>query len=120
MLLLAAACAAQIVDGDTLHLCGEKIRLIGIDAPEKAGHCRPGRICAQGDPQTSTESLEAVAKRGKFAVRRFGKDRYGRTLALVSADGTDMSCWQLSRGAAIYVPKWDEKGELARICKAAR
>ncbi|MDK2768089.1 MAG: thermonuclease family protein [Sphingomonas sp.] len=123
LLLLAApvppgGCVA--VDGDTLRCGSERVRLLGIDAPELPGHCQQGRRCAPGDPYASTRSLRAALARGPVTLRRFGQDHYGRTLALVSAGGTDLSCWQLSRGQAIYKPWWDNDGQLARICPAAR
>lgn len=114
----AAACVA--VDGDTLRCGPERVRLLGIDAPELPGHCQQGRRCAPGDPYASTRSLRAALAKGSIRFQRFGTDHYGRTLALVSAGGIDLSCWQLSHGQAIYKPWWDDGGQLARICPAAR
>ena len=108
------------VDGDTLRCGAERVRLLGIDAPELPGHCQPGRKCAAGDPYAATRSLRAALARGSVRMKRFGTDRYGRTLALVSAGGVDLGCWQLSHGQAIYKPRWDNGGALARICPAAR
>ena len=106
-------------DGDTIRCGSERIRLLGIDAPELPGHCRPGRHCAPGDPEASKASLARAISLGPIVIRRIGMDRYGRTLALVSAGGTDLSCWQLTHGQAIYRPDWDNGRSLARICPAA-
>ena len=70
-LLLAAA--VTVVDGDTLRINGERVRLLGIDAPEIHG-CRQGRVCASGDGQASKRSLEAMMG-GRISVRRVGQDR---------------------------------------------
>ncbi len=49
-------------DGDTIRCGNERIRLLGIDAPELPGHCREGRRCAPGDPYAATTSLrKAIA-----------------------------------------------------------
>ena len=123
LLLLAAsppAAACVAVDGDTLRCGVERVRLLGIDAPELPGHCQQARRCAPGDPYASTRSLRAALARGSITLRRFGTDHYGRTLALVSARGVDLSCWQLSHGQAIYKRSWDNEGQLARICLSAR
>src|ERR1700712_1173347 len=48
----------RVVDGDTLRCGNERVRLLGIDAPELPGHCRIGRACAPGDPYASTASLQ--------------------------------------------------------------
>ena len=123
LLLLAAPASAgascTVVDGDTLRCGGERVRLLGIDAPELPGHCQQGRRCAPGDPYASTRSLRAALRLGPVVIRRVGTDRYGRTLALVRAGRTDLSCWQLSHGQAIYKPYWDDGGQLAGICPAA-
>ncbi|WP_448662820.1 thermonuclease family protein [Sphingomonas sp. CJ20] len=107
------------VDGDTLRCEGERIRLLGIDAPELPGHCAQGRDCAPGDPFASTQSLRRALLL-PLRIDRVGTDRYGRTLALVSGAKGDLSCWQLNQHQAIYKPRWDNDGRLARICAAAR
>lgn len=101
------------VDGDTLRCGRERIRLIGIDAPEMPGHCRPGRLCAVGDPFASRDSL-ANALFAPIVIERIGRDRYGRTLAFVSAGGEDLSCVQLRRGQARYRSDWDFDGRVGR------
>lgn len=117
MILVAAmlACTPVVIDGDTLRCGDERIRLLGIDAPEKAGRCRPGRRCAPGDAAASTASLRR-ALAGRVTINRVGRDRYGRTLATVSAGGRDLSCHQLRAGKAIYRADWDDGRLVARNC----
>lgn len=110
----------RVVDGDTLHCDGGRVRLLGIDAPELPGHCAEGRDCAPGDPYESTRSLEAGMGNGSsLKIENVGTDRYGRTLALVKGQGGDLSCWQLAHGEAIYKPKWDNGGLVAAACPNA-
>jgi endonuclease YncB( thermonuclease family) len=109
----------RVVDGDTLRCGAERVRLLGIDAPELPGHCQSGRICAPGDPFASTDSLRAALV-PPLQIDRMGTDQYGRTLALVRGARGDLSCWQLGRGQAIYKPQWDNGRRLAHICAAAR
>lgn len=111
---LAAAGTCQAVDGDTLRCNGERIRLLGIDAPEK-GKCRAGRKCAPGDPKASQRSLEA-ALTGKLRIQRVGTDRYGRTLAMVRGSKGDLSCWQLKQRQAIYRRDWDNGLRVFKAC----
>jgi endonuclease YncB( thermonuclease family) len=106
------------VDGDTLRCGQERVRLLGIDAPEK-GRCQPGRRCAPGDPRASEASL-ARAAQGPLTIRRVSQDRYGRTIALVAGRAGDLSCHQLRSQQAIYRADWDNGGRLAAICRAAR
>lgn len=103
---ISRSVVCRAIDGDTLRCGRERIRLIGIDAPEMPGHCRPGRRCVVGDPVASRDSL-ARALVAPIAIERVGRDQYGRTLAFVSADGEDLSCGQLQRGQALYRSDWD-------------
>ncbi|MFC4595509.1 thermonuclease family protein [Sphingobium tyrosinilyticum] len=112
-ILLSAA--VTVVDGDTLRIGGERVRLLGIDAPEIHG-CRPGRACVPGDGQASKRSLQAMMGE-KISVQRVGQDRYGRTLAQVYIGGRNVACEQIRRGHAQYVAKWDDGGLLARDCR---
>lgn len=102
-------------DGDTIRCNGERIRLLGIYTPELPGHCREGRNCAPGDPYAAKQSL-ADALIGTIRIHRVGADHYGRTLATLSSDKGDLSCWQLQHGQAIYRTKWDHGKRVMRTC----
>lgn len=104
-----------VTDGDTMRCNGERIRLLGIDTPELPGHCRIGRNCVSGDPYASSLSLEA-AMVGVIRIQRVGQDGYGRTLATLSSDKGDLSCWQLQHGHAAYKAQWDDGKRVLRTC----
>lgn len=91
----------SVTDGDTLRCGEERIRLVGIDAPEMEGHCRKGRECVPGDPLASKTMLEALTAAGDTACVRTGTDRYGRTLASCSNRGVNLSCELVARGGAV-------------------
>lgn len=95
--------APRAVDGDTIRCANlsERVRLFGIDAPELAGHCRPGRACTPGDGEASARALAALLARGAVWVKPAGHDRYGRILARVEIGGVDASCSMLGLGAAV-------------------
>ncbi|PVX30950.1 thermonuclease family protein [Sphingomonas pokkalii] len=115
MMILAAACVLIAIDGDTLRCGRERIRLVGIDAPELPGHCRRGRRCVSGDPWQAKTAL-TLAIRGQAEIRRFGFDRYGRTLASVRVNGRDLSCHQITTGNASYVARWDPAHVIFATC----
>ena len=110
--------SCRAVDGDTLRCGRERIRLLGIDAPELPGHCQRGRQCVPGDPVASRASL-ARALTGRLSIKRLGTDHYGRTLALVRGARGDLSCWQLRNRQARYRADWDNGRALARRCRRA-
>ena len=60
-----------------------------------------------------------VAAKPTMTIRRVGADRFGRTLALMEAEGKDLSCHQLENAAAIYNPKWDTGGYVFALCGEA-
>ena len=110
--------SCRVTDGDTIRCGSERIRLLGIDAPELPGHCRPGRDCAPGDPYASSRSLlDAVGI--EMTIERVGEDRYGRVLAMVAGPHGDLSCWQLRHKQAIYKRGWDNGLRVAATCPTA-
>lgn len=66
-----------VVDGDTVWIAGEKIRIAEIDAPEINGRCPDERALAIRARGRLLELLAAQPVR----FERVGIDRYGRTLA---------------------------------------
>jgi endonuclease YncB( thermonuclease family) len=74
-----------VVDGDTLWLAGEKIRIADIDAPEMNGRCSAEIQRAI----LSQERLLVLLNAKPFKLHREGTDRFGRTLAIVvNAEGS--------------------------------
>jgi len=116
MTFLAILLSCTATDGDTIRCGRERIRLLGIDAPEMPGHCRRGRRCVAGDPRESKRSLALALRAGPITIARQGRDRYGRTLASVNAGKVNVACWQLSRRQASYKARWDSGGVTARAC----
>ncbi|MDD3800260.1 MAG: thermonuclease family protein [Novosphingobium sp.] len=114
--LSAALVSCTVTDGDTLRCGPERVRLLGIDAPEMPSHCRKGRDCAPGDPYASKAALVRAIGTAKVRLVRVGTDRYGRTLAVAYAGTVNLSCAQLAAGQAIYKPRWDTGGRIGREC----
>lgn len=110
--------AVIVVDGDSLRCGSERLRLLGIDAPELHG-CRPGRQCVAGDGNAAKQSLARGVQLGSFHYERVGRDRYGRSLVMAWAGGTNLACWQIRRGYAEYVAKWDDGSLVAKACRLA-
>ena len=77
---------ARIIDGDTLEVRGTRVRLHGIDAPERTQRCRSaGRVWSCG-----REATRALAHRiglRPVACSRLDQDRYGRVVAVVPSRG---------------------------------
>jgi len=97
-----------VVDGDTVWIKGEKIRLEGIDAPEPRGRCYGELIAAA----KATERLRVLLTTNRFTIERSGKDRYGRTLARIMIGDRSAGEMMISEG---LVRKW--RGKRENWCK---
>lgn len=124
--LIAAVALAgcSVTDGDTIRCNGERIRLLGVDAPDDPGNSRckpvpkPGAVCDRQRAAASKTSLQRNMT-GPLSIERVGKDPYGRTLAMVYSQGRSLSCQQLEGGQATYFARWDQDARVARECPRA-
>ncbi|MDZ4094280.1 MAG: thermonuclease family protein [Paracoccaceae bacterium] len=90
---------AYAVDGDTLDVAGHRIRLFGIDAPERSQPCdRNGKVWACGDWARSVLAAEIADTTISCDLRE--KDRYGRSVAICHAGGRDVARVMVASGAA--------------------
>ena len=117
MALDATPCpSAYVVDGDSLR-CGDvRLRLLGIDAPELHG-CPRWRVCVEGDGEASKRSLASAMRYGPITYRIITRDRFGRSVVMAWAGKVNLSCWQLQARQAVYKPRWDTGGLVARECR---
>ena len=78
-----------VVDGDTLWLQGQKIRIADIDAPETHDY-RCAEEKAQGD--RATRRLLQLVNSGRVSLSTIDRDhdRYGRKLRIVKVDGVSV------------------------------
>lgn len=114
----------RIIDGDTVALpcdpargiypgCSERVRLVGIDAPEVGTHARCEAEGIAGLAAKAT--LARLIRGGPVEITRTGTDKYHRTLARLTADGTDVDTTMLAAGAAI--PYADGRAAWADRCR---
>lgn len=88
-----------VVDGDTIWLAGQNIRIAGIDAPETHPP-RCSREAELGDQATRT--LQALLNSGAVTMTGIDRDRdaYGRLLRNVAVDGRDVGESLIAAGVA--------------------
>lgn len=101
----AALCVGSVHDGDTIRTCaGERVRIANIDAPEMPGSPKCSRRrngwCDYALATRSRDALAALLATGGTRIVRSGQDRYGRTLATISANGRDAGEYLIARGLA--------------------
>jgi endonuclease YncB( thermonuclease family) len=102
---------AEAIDGDSLRIAGEEIRLKGIDAPELQQTCKAG---ARDEPcgRAARAALRRHLATGLVTCVTEGRDRYGRRLALCRARGMDINAAMVRDGQAVgYGAYAAEEGE---------
>ena len=94
------ALVAEVRDGDTLFLDNDqKVRLLGIDAPELEHEGQPADFLAHKGKRVLTDLAQGRRVRLEYDKLRY--DRYGRTLAfLFLPDGTNLSRELVRQGMA--------------------
>jgi endonuclease YncB( thermonuclease family) len=94
----------NVADGDTLTVLDDqktqhKIRLQGIDAPEKS----------QPFGQKSKQSLNHLAQSQIVTVEFQKKDKYGRTVGKVLMNGIDICLEQIKLGMAWHYKQYQSE-----------
>jgi endonuclease YncB( thermonuclease family) len=110
LLLISSAISAAtlqgkvvgVADGDTITVLDatntkHKIRLQGIDAPEKA----------QAFGQKSKQSLHELVHSKQVTIEFQKKDQYGRTLGKVLLNGNDICLEQIKLGMAWHYKQYE-------------
>lgn len=106
---------ASVIDGDTIEIHGQRIRLEGIDAPEAAQLCMD-----DGGRQWRCGQKAALALADRIGSRSVAceptdRDSYRRTLAICRVGDDNLNAWMVRHGWALayrrystmYVPAED-------------
>ena len=91
---------ARVIDGDTIEIQGARIRLAGIDAPERGQWCS----AAQQKYRCGQEASAALGQRiGGQIVRCVvrGIDLYRRDVATCFSGGENLNAWLVRSGHAV-------------------
>lgn len=104
----------SVTDGDTILVAKDrhpvKIRLEGIDAPEKG----------QDHGTKATEALKKLVLGKTVTIKQTGTDKYGRVLAYVICDGVEVNQKLVEDGWAWHFTKYNCEERFAEAEKEAR
>lgn len=110
-----------VVDGDTLEIRGERIRLHAIDAPEGDQVC--WRTDGSAWPCGRHAALALAAKIGRATIACSGRnrDRYHRLVAVCYLRGEDLNGWMVASGWAVaYLRFGADYADRESAARAAR
>ncbi len=108
---------AKVTDGDTLKINTFKIRLHGIDAPEKKQLCKRAYLTIMiftfyedySCGQKSTEALIEKINNQKIICNILGIDYFKRLIGECYKMKTNLNSWLVSNGHAVAFRKYSKK-----------
>jgi endonuclease YncB( thermonuclease family) len=84
---------ASVIDADTLEIRGERIRLVGVDAPESGQKCLDTSNKFVRCGTTAANALDKWINRASVSCDIEGKDRYGRLLGQCKVRGQNSTAY---------------------------
>ena len=108
---------AKVVDGDTIKINSKKIRLYGIDAPEKKQKCKKTYLTISFMSFTkdymcgevSTQKLMKKINKQKLNCNILDVDRYKRLIGECFKRNINLNSWMVSNGYAVAYRKYSKK-----------
>jgi endonuclease YncB( thermonuclease family) len=99
---------ALIVDGDTIAISGMKVRLSGIDTPERKQTCRKAGVTWRCGYE-ATETLREWTHTKEVRCIGDEKDKYGRLIADCFVDGYNLNARLVYEGMALAYRRYSKK-----------
>tara|TARA_Y100001958_G_C20924182_1_gene337230 strand:+ start:19 stop:549 length:531 start_codon:yes stop_codon:yes gene_type:complete len=108
---------AKVIDGDTIKIDKKKIRLMGIDAPEKKQKCKQTWLSIsflyfQKDyhcGKVSTDRLKNLIDGKNIICKYTSKDKYRRFIAECFKNKKNINSWMVRNGHAVAYKKYSKK-----------
>jgi endonuclease YncB( thermonuclease family) len=98
----------KVVDGDTIHLDGEKIRFTGIDTPELKQTCIKKVVIYPCGITAKEILIDKIGDNNVECISE-GKDQYKRILAECFVNGDSLSSYLVRSGYAFAYRKYSKK-----------
>lgn len=111
---------ASVLDGDTIEVRGQRVRLWGIDAPESKQTCRDaeGRVYGCGR-QAAFALADRIEGRTVRCTPR-DTDSYGRVVGTCHLGREDVAGWLVSQGWALDYDQYSHGAYAAQQAEARR
>ena len=99
----------RVIDGDTIEIAGERIRLHGIDAPESKQTCTDADGKEWRCGQDATFALANLIQNHWITCKGDGRDRYGRLIAVCFVGPYDLNAMMVQRGWALAYRRYSNE-----------
>jgi endonuclease YncB( thermonuclease family) len=105
---------AAVIDGDSLRLNGQELRLEGIDAPELRQNCTDSQGRTVGCGRLARQALIRLVGQAPLTCDVGRTDRYGRGLARCRGNGLEINAAMVEAGHAVAYGAYGREEERAR------
>ncbi len=97
---------ATVVDGDTLRVAGQAVRIHGIDTPEHDQTCLTAERVAFACGDVATRAMAQLIGGAPVVCEGRERDRYQRLVAKCYVDGRDLGAVLVASGYAMAYQKY--------------
>jgi endonuclease YncB( thermonuclease family) len=91
----------SVIDGDTIDLHTQRIRLHAVDAPESGQVCLDASQKSWRCGQQAANALSDFIGQSTVACQQTDTDHYGRLVATCTARNTSLNAWLVANGWAV-------------------
>ena len=98
----------KIIDGDTIHLNGKKIRFSGIDTPELKQNCTKNNETVHCGVEAKRLLADKIGNNKVVCIQE-GQDQYKRILAECFVNDLSLSSYLVKSGYAFAYRKYSKK-----------
>ena len=97
-----------VTDGDTIKILNNKIRLHGIDAPEKKQKCTQNKKKYNCGVVAAKQLTKKINKKLVKCLTQKNKDRYNRFIGICFVEQEDLNKWMVRNGYAVAYKRYSK------------